>query len=60
MEAHDTYIFKITVSDESIVEMLWSECLCPPNSHVETLSPSAVVFESGKLGGDEVIRMEPF
>ena len=50
MEAHDTYIFKITVSDESIVEMLWSECLSPPNSHVETLSPSAVVFESGTFG----------
>ena len=31
----DTYIFKITVSDESLVEMLWSECLSPPDSYVK-------------------------
>ena len=50
MEAHDTYIFKITVSNESIVEMLWSECLSPLDSYIETLSPSAMVFESGIFG----------
>lgn len=33
-------------------QLLWAECLCPPNSCVEALSPQVMGLAMGPLGGN--------
>ena len=32
--------------------LLWTQCLCPPNSHVKTLTPNGMGWEVESLGGN--------
>lgn len=40
-------------------QLLWTACLCPPNSYSKILTPSVMVLGKGPLGGEQVRRADP-